>query len=78
MAEASDPLLLSKSAQKLIAKSDGIPGTVQITNSKVRWKANDASAAKSVAIDISSITSEFGASRGIGGISPSSSVEFSI
>lgn len=58
MAESSDPLLLSKAAQKLVKGSDGIDGTLQITNSKVKWKPNDNNAAKAVIIEIASITSK--------------------
>jgi hypothetical protein len=57
MAESSDPLLLSKAAQKLVKGSDGIHGTLQITNSKVKWKPNDRNAGKAVIIEIASITS---------------------
>ncbi|KAH7623291.1 hypothetical protein Ndes2526B_g01715 [Nannochloris sp. 'desiccata'] len=58
MAESSDPLLLSKAAQKLVKGSDGIDGTLQITNSKVKWKPNDNNAAKAVIIEIASITKQ--------------------
>jgi len=59
MAESTDSLLLSKAAQKLIKGSDGIDGTLQITNSKVKWKPADRNAAKAVIIDIVSITSKW-------------------
>jgi hypothetical protein len=58
MAESSDPLLLSKAAQKLVKGSDGIDGTFQITNSKIKWKPNDRNAAKMITIEIASITSK--------------------
>ena len=58
MAESSDPLLLTKPAQKLVKGGDGIAGTLQITNSKVKWKPNDRDTAKPVIIEIASITSK--------------------
>jgi len=58
MAESSDSLLLSKKASKLNKGSDGLPGTLLITESKLKWQPDDRGAAKPVVIEIASITSK--------------------
>lgn len=58
MTESSDPLLLSKKASKLVKGGEGLPGTLLITQSKVKWNPDDKTAAKGVVIEISSITSK--------------------
>lgn len=56
MGESSDPLLLSKKAQKLIKGSEGVPGTLLITKTKIKWHADDPNSSQPIAIQISSIT----------------------
>jgi hypothetical protein len=57
MSVPSDPLLLTKKAQKLVGKQEAMPGVLIITQSKITWTPDDLTLTKPVTIEISSITS---------------------
>jgi hypothetical protein len=56
MAESSDPLLLTKSARKLFKGTEGVPGVLLVSRSKVRWMPDEGTDAKPATLLISSIT----------------------
>ncbi len=61
MAESSDPLLLTKRAEKLSkpGAASGVPGVLMITRAKVRWQPNDPSSGEATAVlEVDKITSE--------------------
>jgi hypothetical protein len=45
MAGASDPLLLTKAAAKLVKGAEGVPGTLLLSQARVRWQPANAAAA---------------------------------